>query len=158
MKTQDCCDFDKTVKLLIELKKHTMLVDELFEQTDESFKHEDRNEIVTKKSEKFVSARQQKIPQEMENLFRKNARVKFLTQLINQSVSMKQYNITYEVTKRFLSDLLKAPNLPIFDTFFMHLQEDTKRYEAKIALIFNFIPLMNRNVATRLMKIVEGVL
>ena len=34
---------------------------------------------------------------------------------------MKKYQITYEVSKRFLSDLLKAPNLPIFDTLFTHL-------------------------------------
>lgn len=81
-----------------------------------------------------------------------------LIQLINQSVSIKQYEITYEVSKRFLSDLLKAPNLPIFDTLFTHLKEDTSRYEAKIALIFNCIPMMNRNVATRLMKVIEGVL
>lgn len=87
IKTQDCCDFDKTVKFLIEQNKHTMLIDELFEQTDESFKNEDRNKLVTpeksQKASKVVSAREVKIPPQMENLFRKNARVKFLTQLIN---------------------------------------------------------------------------
>lgn len=71
---------------------------------------------------------------------------------------MKRYNITFEVTKKFLSDLLKSRHLPIFDTLFNHLQDDTSRYEAKIGLIFNCIPLMNRNVAARLMKIIEGIL
>lgn len=28
------------------------------------------------------------------------------------------YDIAYEVTKRFISDLLKAKNLPIFDQLF----------------------------------------
>ena len=71
---------------------------------------------------------------------------------------MKIYSIAYEVTKRFLSDLLKAAHLPIFDTFFSHLQDDTSRYEAKIGLIFNCIPLMNRGVATRLMKVIDRVI
>jgi len=36
--------------------------------------------------------------------------------------------------------------------------EDTSRYEAKIVLIINCLPLMNRTVATRLMKLFEIVL
>ena len=31
MKAQDCIDFDKTVKYLIEKNMHPMLIDELFE-------------------------------------------------------------------------------------------------------------------------------
>jgi len=38
--------------------------------------------------------------------------------MVNQSVEMKQYAITYEVTKRFMSDFLKARHLPIFDVLF----------------------------------------
>ena len=30
-------DFDKTAKTLIDLKLHTMLINELFDQTDDSF-------------------------------------------------------------------------------------------------------------------------
>ena len=44
MKIQDCIDFDKTVKHLIESNLHPMLIDELFEQTDDSFKISDRSE------------------------------------------------------------------------------------------------------------------
>lgn len=31
------------------------------------------------------------------------------------SIDQKMYDIAYEVTKRFMSDLLKATTLPIFD-------------------------------------------
>ena len=58
---------------------------------------------------------------------------------------MKKYHIPYEVTKRFMSDLLKAKHLPIFEKLFNHFQEDTTRYEAKLALILTCLPLMSRN-------------
>jgi len=43
-----------------------------------------------------------------------------------------------------MSDLLKAKNLPIFDTLFNQFAEDTTRYEAKLAIMLNCMPLMNR--------------
>jgi hypothetical protein len=52
------------------------------------------------------------------DIFGRRARINLLVQMINQSVEMKKYNITYEVTKRFMSDFLKARNLPIFDILF----------------------------------------
>lgn len=59
MKTQDCIDFDKTVKHLIENKLHSMLIDELFEQSDDYFKISDRSDPIPIKNslEKFKSAR-----------------------------------------------------------------------------------------------------
>ena len=57
-----------------------------------------------------------------------------------------------------MSDLLKAKNLPIFDGLFNHFQLDTTRYEAKIIIMLNLIPVMNKHVASRFMKIIEGVL
>ena len=42
------------------------------------------------------------------SIFGRICRLNLLTELINQSVSKKLYNITYEITKRFMSDLLKA--------------------------------------------------
>lgn len=66
MKAQDCVDFDKTVKHLIENNLHSMLIDELFEQTDDSFKISDRSAPITMKNnlEKFKSARYTEIPPE----------------------------------------------------------------------------------------------
>ena len=91
-------------------------------------------------------------------IFGRQARLRMLCQLINQSVDMRRYSIAYEVTKRFMSDLLKAKHLPIFELLFSHFAQDTTRYEAKLALMLNCMPLMNRRVAARFMKIMEGVL
>jgi hypothetical protein len=71
---------------------------------------------------------------------------------------MKKYSITYEVVKRFMSDLLKAKYLPIFDQLFQHFVNDTSRYEGKLALMMNVMPLMNKNLAARFMKIIEQIL
>lgn len=58
-----------------------MLIDELFEQRDDSFKIQDRTDPIPNKNnlEKFKSARYAEIPAQQVNLFRKNARLKFLT-------------------------------------------------------------------------------
>ena len=81
-----------------------------------------------------------------------------LVQLVNQSVEMKLYSITYEVAKRFISDFLKAKTLPIFEILFMHFIDDRSRYEAKLALMLNIMPFMDKMLATRFMKIIERVL
>ena len=57
-----------------------------------------------------------------------------------------------------MSDFLKAQRLPIFDWLFQDLKEDTSRYEAKIALMMNLFPLMNKYQATNFMKIIEQIL
>ena len=91
-------------------------------------------------------------------IFGKRARINLLVQLVNQSVELKLYAITYEVTKRFMSDFLKQRNLPIFDVLFQHFTDDNTRYEAKLALMLNIMPFMNKTLASRFMKIVEQVL
>jgi hypothetical protein len=70
---------------------------------------------------------------------------------------MKEYAITYEVTKRFISDLLKSRNLPIYEILFQHFLDDRTRYEAKLALTLNLLPFMDKTLATRFMKIIERV-
>lgn len=157
LNVQDVIDFDRSLKLLIENKLHKMLVDELFEQTDASVKSNEP-EIDLARSTEFVSARHKVIPDGLRELFRKFARVRLLVQLINQSVLSYRYHIAYEVTKRFLGDLLKTKYLPIFDSIFTHCEEYTTCYEAKIAVLLNCIPLMNRKIAARIMKIFESVL
>jgi len=77
-------------------------------------------------------------------IFGRTARVNFLVEFINQSVSYKFYNITYEIVTRFMSDLLKAKYLPIFDRLFQQFQDDTSRYEAKLVLMLKSMPLMNK--------------
>jgi hypothetical protein len=91
-------------------------------------------------------------------IFGRTARLRLIIQIINQSVDMRLYNIAYEMTKRFMSDLLKAKYLPIFELLFGHFANDTTRYEAKLALMLNCMPLMNRKTAARFMKIIEVVL
>ena len=71
---------------------------------------------------------------------------------------LNKYHIAYEITKRFLGDLLKTSYLPIFDPIFSHFEEYTTFYEAKIALLYNMMPLMNRKLAGRIMKILESIL
>ena len=68
-----------------------------------------------------------------------------------------QYDIAYEVLKRFFSDMLKAKELPIFETLFMQM-ENSKRYEAKIAVALVALPLMKRKMAFKLMKMLLGLL
>lgn len=84
--------------------------------------------------------------------------MQLLINLINKSIESKLYPITYEVTKRFMSDFLKAQRLPIFDSLFQDLVEDTSRYEAKLALMMNVFPMMNKHQASRFMKIIESIL
>ena len=57
-----------------------------------------------------------------------------------------------------MSDLLKEKHLPIFDSIISHFADDTTRFEAKTVLILSMIPLMNKQCASRFMKVIEGVL
>ena len=71
---------------------------------------------------------------------------------------MKKYSITYEVSKRFMPDFLKQKNLPIFDILFQHFDDDPSRYEAKLALMINVMPFMNKVLAIRFMKLMERII
>ncbi len=57
-----------------------------------------------------------------------------------------------------MSDFLKHRQLPIFDILFQHFKDDFTRYEAKLGLLIGMNPLMNKNLATTFMKIIETVL
>mmetsp|Transcript_27175 Transcript_27175/g.41345 ORF Transcript_27175/g.41345 Transcript_27175/m.41345 type:complete len:374 (-) Transcript_27175:1536-2657(-) len=57
-----------------------------------------------------------------------------------------------------MSDLLKAKYLPIFDRLFQQFTDDTSRYESKLVLLLKSLPLMNKLVASRFMKLMEQVL
>lgn len=48
--------------------------------------------------------------------------------------------------------------MPIFDPLFNNFYEYTTFYEAKVALLLNCMPLMNRKTAARIMKILEEIL
>lgn len=48
-------------------------------------------------------------------MYGKYARNRLLAQLINQSVIKEEYDVAYEVLKRFLGDLLKARSLNFYD-------------------------------------------
>lgn len=82
-----------------------------------------------------------------------------LVNIINKSIELKLYSITYEITKRFMSDFLKSKRqLPIFDYLFQDFADDTSRYEAKLQIMLRVMPLMNKNLASRFMKIIEVIL
>ena len=68
------------------------------------------------------------------------------------------YEVAYEISKRFMSDLIKATHLNIFEQLFMQFQNDFSRYEAKIAIMLNLYPMMNLRNATHFMKIIEEVI
>jgi hypothetical protein len=91
-------------------------MDELFEQTDASIRSSDSNEylITEKDDDKNLGPLGYTITLSKE-IFGRTNRLKLLIGLINNSIGDKMYEIAYEVTKRFMSDLLKAKHLPIFD-------------------------------------------
>ena len=90
-----------------------------------------------------------------DQIFGRFARNRLLGQLIIQSVNKQQYDVAYEVIKRFIGDLLKARDLNFFDMFFEQFK-DTKYYEAKIELILVSLPLMSKKQALKLLKILRG--
>ena len=91
-------------------------------------------------------------------IFGRTNRLHLLIGIINQSINVKEYDIAYEIIKRFMSDLIKAKYLPIFDTLFSHFKDDNTRFEAKLALTLKLMPLMNKNSSARFMKIIGSVI
>ena len=65
---------------------------------------------------------------------------------------MKKYHIAFEISKRFISDLFKIKDPPIFEQLIRHFAGDVTRYEAKIALALSLKPFMNGVIVGRLMK------
>lgn len=59
MKIQDCIDYDVTMKFIIEQGSHSILTDELFEQTDDAIKN--ILQPTDKEKGKLISARFKKI-------------------------------------------------------------------------------------------------
>jgi ribosomal protein L9 len=116
LNVQDCINFDKTVYIMIQNQVHSLIIDELFDQTDQIMKNIHNGDASISINVKVKTDRK--------DIFGKRARINLLVQLVNQSVEMKKYSITYEVIKRFMSDFLKAKNLPIFNILFQHFIED----------------------------------
>ena len=83
-----------------------MVMDELFEQTDAAIKQSRDDQ-----SEKDDDIKPK-------DIFSRNNRINLLVAIFNYSVSKKMFEIPYEVTIRFMSDLIKAGNLPVFDGLF----------------------------------------
>ena len=96
---------------MIDYKIHNILLEKLFEQTDQAMKRASKDNADDGNMGTIVHTT-------LKDIFGKRARLQFLIQLIAKSVEMKKYSITYEVVKRFMSDLLKARYLPIFDQLF----------------------------------------
>ena len=53
-------------------------------------------------------------------IFGRTNRLKILVGLINKSVLVKRYDVAYEISKRFMSDFLKAGHVPIFENLLTH--------------------------------------
>ena len=140
-------------RLLLENRMHQMMIDEIFDQTDASLlSTESDDEITSLEMPKSKSNKDYEI-------FGRKARLNLLAALINESVVLKDYSITFELTsKKFMSDLIKARYLPIFDHLFNQFREDTTRYEAKIIIMLNCLPLLDKHIAARFMKIIESVI
>ena len=144
---QEVINYDLTVIILIDINMVHMVLERLFEQTDAAIRQiNDENDEDDPENKK---------PKE---IFSRQNRINLLVAIFNQSIIKKMFDIPYEVTMRFMSDLLKAKYLPVFDGLFTQFKEDTSRYEAKLALINNCIPLMNKSIAAKFMKVIESVL
>ena len=48
--------------------------------------------------------------------------------------------------------------MPIFETLINQFYTDTSRYEAKLSIMMNYIPLMNKEMANQFMKVIEQIL
>jgi len=48
--------------------------------------------------------------------------------------------------------------LPIFETLINQFYTDTSRYEAKLSIMMNYIPLMSKEMANQFMKVIEQIL
>jgi hypothetical protein len=48
--------------------------------------------------------------------------------------------------------------VPIFETLINQFYTDTSRYEAKLSIMMNYIPLMNKEMANQFMKVIEQIL
>ena len=98
---------------MIENRLHQMLIDEIFEQTDAS--------LLSGEDEDAVLSDSKKVSNKDLEIFGRKPRISLLAGLINESVELKLYSITMELTsKKFMSDLLKAKYLPIFEKLFNH--------------------------------------
>lgn len=144
---QEVINYDQTVDILIQNELIHMVLEELFNQTDAAIKQSIQDEEASDADGK-----------KRKEIFSRQNRINLLVAIFNQSVAKKMFDIPYEVTKRFMSDLLKAKHLPVFDGLFSQFKEDTSRYEAKLALITNCMPLMNKSIAAKFMKVIESVL
>ena len=48
--------------------------------------------------------------------------------------------------------------MPIFETLINQFYTDTSRYEAKLSIMMNYIPLMSKEMANQFMKVIEQIL
>lgn len=127
---------------------YRMVLDVLFEQTDEAMKFgfEDQAGGDDLKGSKGKIRLDAVAPDNgSRTIFSRTNRINLLSAFFNQAVILKKYDISYEVTKRFMSDLLKAKHLPIFEKIFFHFIEETSRIETKLILMIKCMPLMDRN-------------
>ena len=114
---------------MIQFNMQGHIINALFEQTNDAGKKGESGPKTKNKS-----------------IFHKVARLQLLIELFNSAVSDKKYDISYELIRRFVGDFIRAQSLPIFSTLLSHFMDDTSRYEAKIALLLNLLPVMNRKV------------
>ena len=54
--------------------------------------------------------------------FEEKNKLKLLTSILNQSLHLEMYNITYEISRMFINDFIKQGYLPVFDPLLHHLK------------------------------------
>lgn len=90
--------------------------------------------------------------------FNSYCREKLIVSLLQNSIILQRYDISFEIVKCFLQDLLKINYLPIFEILLDQFKFDMSKYEVKIALLQKLKPFMKKYQADAFMEIFDVVL
>ena len=69
-------------------------------------------------------------------------RDKIIIQMLYTSIAFEMFDVSYMISRLFIHDLMKHTYLSLFDTLFIQFKKDTSKYEIKLALIENLMPIM----------------
>jgi hypothetical protein len=76
--------------------------------------------------------------------FNKHNKEHYIMAILNKSVQMQDYDITFECVRIFLPELLTVPYFACLDILEAQFRSDLSKYEAKIALLQRFKPFMKK--------------
>lgn len=101
---------------------------------------------------------QDKILQNIQFDYTYEHKKQFVLALIQQSITIERFDITYEMVIRNIQDLSKMSYLSFLDTLIEFFKLDNEMLEVKLAIISMLIPNMSNMQAVTFMKTIETVL